>query len=122
MPRVGTLGRAVTHRRVFVGVIGALSNPVADYHFPQASAVAPAAELALRAVAADAVELVGSVAAVIIIVTAPSAGNAAAVVTLEVGRLARGALAVGRLVARVVLPAVRVAVAFPRRRNAAAGL
>lgn len=80
-----------------------------------------AAELRFRAVARAAPQLVGTVAAVVVVVAVPPAWYALVVMALEVGWVARvelGLAARRRLV--LAVHAVRVAVALPRHRNASA--
>ena len=79
-----------------------------------------AAEFRFAAVARSAALLVGIVTAVVVVVAAPAARNALAVVALEVGRFAGMDVRIGARI-RFVLAGrtVAVAVAFPRQRDAA---
>ena len=109
---------AVAQIRVFVGVVGTLSNTIADDDLPQASPVTLTTKFTLGAVPSDTVEFVRAIITVVIVVTAPPAGNAPTVVALEVRRFARRAPTIFRLIAAVILATVQITVAFPRHRNA----
>jgi hypothetical protein len=105
-----------------VGAVDALLDAVAHGRRRDAPSVRDAPELALGAVASGAVDLVGAVAAVVVVVAPPPARDAPAVGTLEVGWFTGRCTAIFWFVAVIVLSAVAVSVAPPRKRHTPARL
>jgi hypothetical protein len=106
---------------LFVATVRAVLVAVALLWSDDATPVS-ASEFALRTITQLAVEFIGSVSTIVVVVAPPSARNASTVVALEIRFVASCVLTIRRFITQVTISAVVVAVTLPSFRNAATGI